>query len=196
METEVKKLYEALFLVDSAEAASDWDGVIQSIEKVLNRVEADIVSIRKWDERPLAYEINRKKRGTYLLVYFNVDGDKISTIERDVQLSERIMRVLILRGDHLTEGEVQKDTPFGIAEKEAEQQAQKKAVAEVEKAAAAETKKKAAEDVQEEAPVVIAENEADPAVEQQDAVVEDSAETPDAVADDVEAEEETEDKQD
>ena len=196
METEVKKLYEALFLVDSAEAASDWDGVIQSIEKVLNRVEADIVSIRKWDERPLAYEINRKKRGTYLLVYFNVDGDKISTIERDVQLSERIMRVLILRGDHLTEGGVQKDTPFGIAEKEAEQQAQKKAVAEVEKAAAAETKKKAAEDVQEEAPVVIAENEADPAVEQQDAVVEDSAETPDAVADDVEAEEETEDKQD
>ncbi|NIA17105.1 MAG: 30S ribosomal protein S6 [Planctomycetes bacterium] len=120
METEVKRLYEALFLVDSVEAASDWKGVNETIKKSLEKIEADIVSIRKWDERPLAYEIEGKRRGTYILVYFNVDGDKISILEREVQLSERIMRVLILRGDHLTEESIQKDTPAMIAEKPAE----------------------------------------------------------------------------
>ena len=120
METEVKRLYEALFLVDSVEAASDWDGINESIKKSLDKVEADIVSIRKWDERPLAYEIEGKRRGTYILVYFNVDGNKISTLEREIQLSERIMRVLILRGDHLTEESIQKDTPAIIAERPVE----------------------------------------------------------------------------
>ena len=140
METEVKKLYEALFLVDSAEAASDWEGVNESIKRVLDRVEADIVSIRKWDERPLAYEINGKKRGTYILVYFNADGSGISTIEREVQLSERIMRVLILKGDHLTEEDMQKDTPAAFAEKAAEAQAEEKKESEAKKEADAAAK--------------------------------------------------------
>ena len=175
METEVKRLYEALFLVDSVEAASDWDGVNESVKKVLTKVEADIVSIRKWDERPLAYEINGKKRGTYLLVYFNADSSKISVIERDVQLSERIMRVLILRGDHLTEEDLQKDTPFAITEKEAEQQAQKKA------AKAEEAEKKAAK--------------AEEIVEIPDVTIDIDKEK-DIDADDIEAKEEEQDEQD
>ena len=120
MDTQTKKLYEALFLIDSAEAASDWDGICEYIKKVLDKSGAEIVSLRKWDDRPLAYEINRKKRGVYILVYFNAPGDGIGVIERDVQLSERVMRVLILKGDHLTEDDLNKDTPLLAAEKAAE----------------------------------------------------------------------------
>ena len=111
METAVKKLYEGMFLIDSAEAAKDWDGVIELVKKMLTKVDAEIVSIRKWDERPLAYSIKRCVRGTYILTYFRCDGQKISDIERDVRLSERIMRALILTADHLTEADVAKETP-------------------------------------------------------------------------------------
>lgn len=95
METVVKKLYEAMFLVDSAQA-QNWDTIITAIKTILEKTEAEIVSIKKWDERRLAYEINGKSRGTYILCYFRADGDGIRDIERDVHLSERIMRVLIL----------------------------------------------------------------------------------------------------
>jgi len=111
LETAVKKLYEGMFLIDSAEAARDWDGIIELVTKMLTKADAEIVSIRKWDERPLAYTIRRCARGTYILTYFRVSGQKIHDIERDVQLSERIMRVLILRADHLTEEDMAKDTP-------------------------------------------------------------------------------------
>ncbi|HBG78227.1 MAG: 30S ribosomal protein S6 [Phycisphaerae bacterium] len=117
METVTKRLYEALILVDSAEAIADWQGINDHIKKILDRSEVEIVSMRKWDERPLAYEIEGKKRGTYILVYFNCATEKLTVIERDFQLSERVVRALILRGDHITKEDMEKDTPFQMFEK-------------------------------------------------------------------------------
>jgi len=116
LETEDRKLYEAMFLVDSAEASSDWDGVNAVIKSVLERADTDVISIKKWDERKLAYEINGKTRGTYILCYFRADGGRIRDIERDVQLSERIMRVLILSvesrpSEGRGEEDIEKDIP-------------------------------------------------------------------------------------
>ena len=98
METAVKKLYEAMFLVDSAQA-SDWNAVEKTIKTILGRADAEIVSIRNWAERKLAYEINSKTRGTYVLCFFRADGSSIPNIEKDVQLSEQVMRVLILSAE-------------------------------------------------------------------------------------------------
>ena len=108
METGVKKLYEVMFLIDSAEAAKDWDGIIELVTKMLNKIDAQIISLKKWDERPLAYSIKKCTRGTYILSYFKADGRKITELERDVLLSERVMRALILRVDHLTEEDIAK----------------------------------------------------------------------------------------
>lgn len=121
METMVeKKLYEGMFLVDSAKAASDWDGVNAAIKRILDRAQAEIVSIRKWDDRRLAYDIKGVSRGTYLLCYFKADGRQIQSIEKDVQLSETIMRVLILSTEQMTQEDIDKDTPAMKAEKEKE----------------------------------------------------------------------------
>jgi small subunit ribosomal protein S6 len=85
-----------MFLVDSAQAAADWDGTLGVIENVLKRADAEVVSMRKWGERRLAYDIDHKGRGTYILCYFRADGSRIAGIEKDVQLSEKVMRVLVL----------------------------------------------------------------------------------------------------
>lgn len=108
METAVKKLYEAMFLVDSA-LASDWDAVVKTIEKILKRSDAEMVSIRNWAERKLAYEIDHKSRGTYVLCFFRADGSAITKIENDVQLSEQILRVLILSTEARDEKDIEKD---------------------------------------------------------------------------------------
>ena len=111
MKTVARKLYEAMFLIDPALAAQDWDGVNQTIRTILERAEAEIVSMRKWDERKLAYNIRGRSRGTYILCYFRAGGDKIWEIERDVRLSERIMRVLVLNAEHITQQDIEKATP-------------------------------------------------------------------------------------
>lgn len=86
-----KRLYEGMFLVDSALATADWEGTLAFVENILKRAEAEVVAIRKWGERKLAYDIEHKSRGTYILAYFKADGRRIAGIEKDVLLSEKIM---------------------------------------------------------------------------------------------------------
>jgi small subunit ribosomal protein S6 len=116
-----KRLYEGMFLVDSALAGADWDGVMTAIKRVLERADAEIVSIKKWDDRRLAYDVKHVSRGTYILTYFRTDGKNIQDIEKAVQLSERILRVLILTADYMTAEDMEKDTPATKAEKEKEE---------------------------------------------------------------------------
>ena len=128
METVVnKKLYEALFLVSSVQAAADWDGINTAIKTILERSDAEIVSLKKWDERRLAYDIGKNSRGTYMLCYFKADGEKISNIERDARLSESIIRVLILSTEVMSENDIGKDTPAGVVEKQRQKREAQKA---------------------------------------------------------------------
>jgi len=115
METTAKKLYEAMFLVDSAQA-TDWDNTISTITSVLKKADGDIVSIRKWSERKLAYPINGKIKGTYILCYFRANGEKIREVEKSVQLSEQIMRVLILCAEAMDKEDIEKATPAELEE--------------------------------------------------------------------------------
>lgn len=124
MDTATKRLYEGLFLVDTALATSDWDGVVSEITGILEKRGGEVKTLKKWDERKLAYEVQKKTRGTYVLVYFDCVTSGITAIERDVTLSENIMRAMILRADQMGEVDMDKETPEETAarvEKEAEE---------------------------------------------------------------------------
>ena len=131
METAVKRMYEGMFLVDSALAAQDWQKILDEVQRILDRAGAEVISLKKWDERRMCHDIRGKSRGTYILVYFNCETEKVNGIERDVQLSELVMRSLVLRTDKMSTEDIEKLTPLEAVEAE-------QAAAEETKAAAAE----------------------------------------------------------
>jgi small subunit ribosomal protein S6 len=107
-------MYEGLFLVDSALAAQDWQKVVDEVNRILHRADAEIVSVRKWDERRLCYDVQGKSRGTYILAYFSCTTDKLAGIDRDIQLSEIIMRAMVLKADLMKKEDMEKPTPAEI----------------------------------------------------------------------------------
>jgi small subunit ribosomal protein S6 len=98
----VKRIYEAMFLFDPT-AGSNWEHVEQEVGRLMERAEGELIRIKKWDERRLAYEIEGRRRGLYVLCFFRAPTNRIVDLERDVQLSEEILRVLCLRRDNYTE---------------------------------------------------------------------------------------------
>lgn len=97
--------YEIMFLVGQAQAA-DFSGTIEHIRELLGRAHAEVLAMKKWDERRLAYEIKKQKRGLYILAYVKAPAASMRSFERDCNLSEKILRVLILRADHFTQDEL------------------------------------------------------------------------------------------
>ncbi len=101
--------YEAMFLFDPA-FSPEWDKIQAEVDRLMQRAEAKLIVCGKWDERRLAYEIRGCKRAIYVLAYFEAAPDRISGMERDVQLSESCLRCLVLRADHLTEEQMREAT--------------------------------------------------------------------------------------
>jgi len=103
------RLYEGLFLMDQQVMAGDLNGALSHVREILERGQSEIVSLRKWEDRRLAYEINGQKRGTYLVALFRANPKQIANMERDCNLSELVMRVLFTRADHMGETEIERE---------------------------------------------------------------------------------------
>ena len=110
-------MYEGLFLIDNAHANTEWDNVVKRIQDILQKNGAEILKTEKWGEKKLAYKIKGHKRGTYLLIHFNANNSAITTLRRDFQLSDYIVRFLIIKDDKI-EDLSQIGTVAPIAEKD------------------------------------------------------------------------------
>ena len=89
------RLYEAMFIVDSGRAKDDYAKAEAECLNCITRHGPTIVKSLKWDDRRLAYEIGKSKRGTFILVHFDGDPSVVAKIERQASLNENILRVLI-----------------------------------------------------------------------------------------------------
>jgi small subunit ribosomal protein S6 len=103
--------YEGLFLVDEGRAKDNLDDILNHIRELLERHGASVRKLEKWDSRRLAYEIEGKRRGTYLLAKFDTGAQRIAELKRDCRISNVILRALILREDKI-------GTPLAVAEDE------------------------------------------------------------------------------
>lgn len=93
--------YEGMFLLRQT-AAADLGAAVEHIRELLTRAEGEIIAMKKWDERRLAYEIKKQKRGMYILVYVTLPTTSMANLERTLNLSDMILRWMLVRADHLT----------------------------------------------------------------------------------------------
>ena len=98
--------YEGIFLFPQA-VISDMQAAVDHVNSILDRADAEVVAMQKWDERRLAYDIASNKRGLYILTYFKSDRSRIPGIERDCNLSELMLRSMILRAEHVPAEEIE-----------------------------------------------------------------------------------------
>ena len=94
--------YEGMFLFDNTNV-HQWSEMEAEVHRLCNRIGANLHVCLKFDERKLAYDIKGRKRGTYVLTYFDADPLRIGELERDARLSEVLLRSLVLRADLISE---------------------------------------------------------------------------------------------
>ncbi len=96
-----ERLYEGLFLVDAAVAATDWADIEKQISGLIEQQGATIEYSERWPEQRLAYPVKGIKRGVYFLAYFTSNTDAIAAIRSDGQLNENVLRMLIVQEEFL-----------------------------------------------------------------------------------------------
>jgi small subunit ribosomal protein S6 len=106
--------------------------VAPSLDKFLNVIRTDggtIDNVDIWGRRRLAYEINKKNEGIYAVVNFTANSSATIELDRQLKLSEAVMRTKVLRAE---EGMAQ----VAAAKKLAEEKAARKAASPAKSASA------------------------------------------------------------
>jgi small subunit ribosomal protein S6 len=96
-----------MLLVEPTVASREWNRVVEEVERVAKRHGAAVLQVTKWGERKLAYPVRKSNRGAYVLTYFTAPEKAVAKIKADFQLSEVILRSILLAH----EGELRKEPP-------------------------------------------------------------------------------------
>jgi small subunit ribosomal protein S6 len=92
-------VYEGMFILDANRYSRDTAAVSGHINELIRKHGGEMLASRLWEERRLAYPIEGHRKGAYWLTYFRVETGQISKITRECQLSDTILRSLILKID-------------------------------------------------------------------------------------------------
>ena len=92
----VMNSYETLFVVD---CSLGEDAVKELVNKFTTLIADNgaIDSVDEWGKRRLAYPINDKNDGYYVLVNFKSEGAFTSELERLFGINENILRSIVIR---------------------------------------------------------------------------------------------------
>ncbi len=92
-------VYEGMFILDPAKFARDPGAAAQQIADLITQPGGTVLAARLWDERKLAYPIKGHKKGIYWLTYFTVPGGNLIAFERQCEITDDIVRKLVLKID-------------------------------------------------------------------------------------------------
>lgn len=91
--------YELMVILDPE---TEERTVVPSLEAFLEVIRKDggtIENLDIWGKRRLAYEIKKKSEGIYAVVNFTASPEATAELDRQLRLSEAVMRTKVLRQD-------------------------------------------------------------------------------------------------
>ena len=90
--------YELTYIIDTALEETARKELIEKFSKLITDNGGEVEKVDEtWGKRRLAYAINDKLEGYYVLVTFKAESDLPREIERTLGISEDILRCLIIK---------------------------------------------------------------------------------------------------
>jgi small subunit ribosomal protein S6 len=91
--------YELVYILDPDLAEEALTGLMDRVSTLATGQQAEIKHQERWEKRRLAYEINDKREGTYVVMELRAPAEAVSEMDRVLKITEGILRHLIVRAD-------------------------------------------------------------------------------------------------
>lgn len=94
--------YELLYILKPNIPEDQLPGSVEKVTRVVENYGGEVYEILQtapWGRRRLAYEIERFQDGFYVVNYLRLDPDRADELERQLKISDDVMRHLLTRQD-------------------------------------------------------------------------------------------------
>ena len=86
--------YEVLFIIDPALEDEKKEATIEAVKEIIAS-EGEVGNVDVWGLRKLAYPINKKSEGYYVVIEFKAEPTLPKELDRRLKISDNVMRHLI-----------------------------------------------------------------------------------------------------
>ena len=129
--------YETMLVLDPEMSTEQRDGVVEKLKQFIGDRGAEVLTVKEWGVNTLAYEIKKKNKGFYLLLYLKGDALLVAEMEKTLRLMEEVLRYLIVRCEEsdieaFQQGGEPEQESEPVHEKETEEESAEEKPAEVE----------------------------------------------------------------
>lgn len=94
-----KRTYEVIFIVNPDAEDAEVMRLSETFQKIITDQGGAISKTEMMGRRHLAYEINHKRDGIYVLLEVEGSGKEIAELERRMRVNDRILRYMTIRVD-------------------------------------------------------------------------------------------------
>ncbi len=88
--------YELMYVIDALKTEEEIAALVQKFSDLIAK-NGEVESVDEWGKRRLAYEIDHKTEGYYVLVNFKSDADFPAEINRVMGITDGILRCMVIR---------------------------------------------------------------------------------------------------
>lgn len=95
----MKRKYDTTFIIDGNLPDTERQALIERFTGVVSRNGGEMEQIIRWGQRTLAYPINKRSHGYYVIFYYTAEPTAVMPFERELRLNEYILRYMTLLFD-------------------------------------------------------------------------------------------------
>ncbi len=92
--------YELLYIIDTAVEEEPRKELIERYNALIAQHGGKVEKVEEWGKRRLAYLVDDKPEGYYVLLNFSADPVFPKEMERNMEIDDNVMRYLITRVEH------------------------------------------------------------------------------------------------
>ncbi len=89
--------YEVMYVIDPALEDSARSELISYFSGIVEKNGGTIDRVDEWGKRRLAYKINYKAEGYYVLMYIQAPSELPRELERNFQINDNVLRYIVIR---------------------------------------------------------------------------------------------------
>lgn len=93
------RIYEELFIVKHDTPEEEIDAFVSHLEGTITAGGGKLDKVDKWGVRKLAYKVDKRAEGFYVLLVFSATAEGVKEVERRLRVSDLVIKWLTVRMD-------------------------------------------------------------------------------------------------
>lgn len=91
--------YELMYIIDPTLEQDKKDATVETVKEIVTTNSSEVSEVDVWGMRKLAYPIEKKEEGYYVVMEFKAGTDVPKELDRRLKISDAIIRHQIINKD-------------------------------------------------------------------------------------------------